>query len=73
MTGVVVFYQSFGDLVRSNPHYHCIILGGGIDDEGCFHNLPIKDTSQLAEVFRRRMIKYLVGFCGIGFFRALGN
>ena len=64
--GIIISYQSFGDLVRSNPHYHCIILEGGIDDEGCFHNLPIKDTvgvstsSQLAEVFRRRMIKYLV-------------
>ena len=58
-TGAVISYQSFGDMVRSNPHYHCIILEGGIDDKGCFHYLPIKDTSQLAEVFRRRVIKYL--------------
>ena len=43
-TGAIISYQSFGDLVRSNPHYHCIILEGGIDDEGCFHNLSIKDT-----------------------------
>ncbi len=43
-TGSIISYQSFGDLVRSNPHYHCIFLEGGIDDEGCFHNLPIKDT-----------------------------
>jgi hypothetical protein len=35
-------------------------LEGGIDENNSFHYLPIKDTSQLAEVFRRRMIKYLV-------------
>ena len=29
-TGAVISYQSFGDLVRSNPHYHCIFLEGGI-------------------------------------------
>ena len=58
--GAVISYQSFGDMVRANPHYHCIILEGGIDDKGCFHYLPIKNTSQLAEVFRRRLIKHLV-------------
>ena len=58
--GAVVSYQSFGDLVRWNPHYHCIVLEGGIDEAGSFHHIPIKDTSSLAEVFRRRVIKLFV-------------
>jgi hypothetical protein len=58
--GAVVSYQSFGDLMRFNPHWHSIILEGGIDEESCFHYLPIKDTSKLTEVFRQRVIKYFV-------------
>jgi len=44
-------------MMRFNPHWHCIILEGGIDEEGSFHYIPTKDTSQLTEVFRRRVIK----------------
>jgi hypothetical protein len=58
--GAVVSYQSFGDLMRFNPHWHCIILEGGIDEEGSFHHIPIKDTSKITEVFRQRVIKYFV-------------
>jgi hypothetical protein len=59
-TGVVVSYQSFGDLMRWNPHYHCLVLEGGIDEGGSFHHIPIKDTSPLTEVFRRRVLKLFV-------------
>jgi len=58
--GAVISYQSFGDLMRFNPHWHCIILEGGIDEESCFHYLPIKDTLKITEVFRQRVIKYFV-------------
>ena len=47
-------------MLRFNPHWHCIILEGGIDEEGYFDNIPIKDTSQLTEVFRRRVMKLFV-------------
>ena len=47
-------------MLRFNPHWHCIILEGGIDEEDSFHHIPIKDTSKLAEVFRRRVIKLFV-------------
>ena len=47
-------------MLRFNSHWHCIILEGGIDEEGSFHHIPIKDTSQLIEVFRRRVIKLFV-------------
>jgi hypothetical protein len=35
-------------------------LEGGIDEGGSFHHIPIKDTSPLAEVFRRRVLKLFV-------------
>ena len=59
-TGLVVSHHTFGDMLRFNPHWHCIILEGGIDEEDSFHHIPIKDTSKLAEVFRRRVIKLFV-------------
>ena len=59
-TASVVSYQSFGDLVRWNPHYHCLVLEGGIDEAGSFHHILIKDTVSLTEVFRRRVIKLFV-------------
>jgi len=59
-TATVVSYQSYGDLVRWNPHYHCLVLEGGIDETGSFYHIPIKDTSRLTEVFRRRVIKLFV-------------
>jgi len=59
-TASVTSYQSFGDLLRFNPHYHCLVLEGGIDEEGSFHHIPIKDTASLTEVFRRRVIKLFV-------------
>jgi hypothetical protein len=58
--GAVVSYQSYGDLMRFNPHWHCIILEGGIDETGSFHHIPIKDTVSLAEVFRRWVLKLFV-------------
>jgi hypothetical protein len=59
-TGVVILYQSFGDLMRWNPHYHCLVLEGGIDKVSSFHHIPIKDTSPLIDVFRRRVLKLFV-------------
>ncbi len=59
-TGVFVSYQSYGDLMRWNPHWHCIILEGGLDEKDSFHHIPFKDTSRLTEVFRRRVIKLFV-------------
>jgi hypothetical protein len=59
-TASVLSYQSFGDLVRWNPHYHCLVLKGGLDEAGSFHHIPIKDNASLTEVFRRRVIKLFV-------------
>ena len=72
-TGIVVSYQSFGDLMRWNPHYHCIVLEGGIDEAGSFHHIPIKDTAKLIEIFRRRVIKLFVdrGLLDLNFVRKI--
>jgi len=35
-------------------------LEGGIDEMGSFHHIPLKNTSRLTEVFRRRVIKLFV-------------
>jgi len=59
-TGAVVSYQSFGDMLRFNPHWHSIALEGGIDASGVFHHLPVKDTAALTECFRRRVVEYFV-------------
>ncbi len=59
-TGAIISYQSFGDLMRANPHWHAIILEGGIDCYGKFHSIPIKNTSNLTQLFRRRVIRYFV-------------
>ena len=47
-------------MMRHNPHWHCIILEGGIDEEDSFHHIPIQDTFQLAELFRKRVINLFI-------------
>ncbi len=46
--------------MRWNPHYHCLVLEGGIDETGFIHHIPIKDTASFTEVFRRRVIKLFI-------------
>jgi len=63
-----------GVCLRQTPHYHCLVLEGGIDEAGSFHHIPIKDTAKLIEIFRRPVIKLFVDrgaalpqFCGAQF------
>ena len=56
-SAAIVSHQSFGDMMRPNSHFHTIILEGGIDNDGSFHSIPIKDTSNLTELFRRKVIR----------------
>jgi hypothetical protein len=37
-TGSIVSHQTYGDMARFNPHYHGIILEGGIDDNNDFYH-----------------------------------
>jgi hypothetical protein len=60
-TGMVIAHQSFGDHLRWNPHFHAIVLEGGFDDEGTFFYIPFSGLQSMVEVFRRWVIKLLVG------------
>ena len=35
-TGVIIAHQTFGDMLRWNPHFHSIVLEGGFDEQGTF-------------------------------------
>ena len=58
-SALAISYQTYGDVLRFNPHWHCIVMEGALDEEGNFYYLPIKDTSKLCELFRRKVIKLL--------------
>jgi hypothetical protein len=60
LTGMVIAHQTFGDMLRWNPHFHAIILEGGFDEEGTFFYIPFSGLQSMVEVFRRRVIKLLV-------------
>jgi hypothetical protein len=60
LTGMVIAHQTFGDMLRFNPHFHAIVLEGGFDDEGPFFFIPFSGLPSMFEVFRRRVIKLLV-------------
>jgi hypothetical protein len=61
LTGMVIAHQTFGDQLRFNPHFHAIVLEGGFDEEGTFFFIPFSGLQSMVEVFRRWMIKLLVG------------
>ena len=60
LTGIVVAHQTFGDMLRWNPHFHAIVLEGGFDEEGTFVYIPFSGLQSMTEVFRHRVIKLLV-------------
>jgi hypothetical protein len=59
-SGAVISFQTAGDILRWNAHWHCIFLEGGIDENNDFYYCPIKNLSSLTEVFRRKVIAYFV-------------
>jgi len=60
LTGIIVAHQTFGDMLRWNPHYHIIVLEGGFDQDGTFFFIPISNLTSMTEVFRRRVLALLV-------------
>ena len=57
---MVIAHQTFGDMLRWNPHFHAIVLEGGFDKEGTFFYIPFSGLQSMVEIFRRRVIKLLV-------------
>ena len=57
-TGAIIAYESAGDFLRWNAHWHGLVLEGGFDEEDRFVYLPISDTKRMTELLRRLVIKY---------------
>ena len=53
-------FQSFGEFLRWNSHFHGIFLEGGFDQSGNFVYIPFSNLSQMTECFRRRVIKLFI-------------
>lgn len=59
LTGLIVAHQTFGDMLRWNPHFHAIVLEGGFDNHGRFFYIPFGGLEAMVELFRRRVIQIL--------------
>jgi len=59
-SAAVVVFQSAGDFLRFNPHYHGIVLEGGFDAQGRFIHVPLGDLSRMSEYFRRMIISFFL-------------
>jgi hypothetical protein len=57
---MIAAHQTFGDMLRWNPHFHCIVLEGAFDQNGKFLYIPFSDLTTMTELFRRRVIQLLV-------------
>lgn len=57
-TGMVIAHQTFGDMLRFNPHFHAILLEGGFDNEGVFVYLPFSGLEKMTEYFRRSVLRF---------------
>ncbi|MBA7637059.1 hypothetical protein ES703_44691 [subsurface metagenome] len=57
-TACSLCYQSYGDLLRHNSHFHGLFLEGGFDKEGDFVFIPIHDTAKLTQSFRQMVVSY---------------
>jgi len=59
-TAAVLSFQTAGDFLRFNSHYHGIVLEGGFDEEGNFIFIPFGNLDKMSEYFRRMTIKFFV-------------
>jgi hypothetical protein len=59
-TGMVIAHQTFGDMLRWNPHFHAILLEGGFDEEGSFVYLPFSGLEKMTEYFRRTVLRFFI-------------
>jgi len=60
LTRIVTAFQSYGDLLRWNSHFHSLVVEGGFDEAGTFLSVPLSGLDQMTEVFRRSLIWLLV-------------
>ena len=58
--GLILFVQTFGDLVNFNPHVHVLAADGAFLPDGRFVTLAAVPGSLLAEGFRCAVLEFLV-------------
>ena len=56
----LVVFQSAGEFVRWNPHWHRLFLEGGFDRHGRFVHLSSIDLAKMRACFRQRVIAFFL-------------
>jgi len=64
--GLILFVQTFGDLVTFNPHIHVLAADGLFRADGVFVALPAIPLKLLEQGFRREVLKLLLAEHSIG-------
>ena len=57
LTGVVSAFQSFGDQLRWNAHFHSLVVEGGFDQAGRFIHVPLSGLDQMTCISRARLMR----------------
>jgi hypothetical protein len=53
---MVSSHQTFGEFGVWHPHWHSIVLEGGLDRHDCFFFIPLGATAALCEIWRHRVV-----------------
>ena len=59
-TAGIVSYQTFGNHLRFNPHFHSIFIEGGFDQDGRFVFIPMTETANMEQYFREQVLGYFM-------------
>ncbi|MCG8479254.1 MAG: transposase [Spirochaetales bacterium] len=59
LTGRVIAHQTFGDMLRWDPHFRAGVLEDGFGDEGTFFYIPFLSLQLMTELCRCRVITLL--------------
>ncbi len=59
--GIVMAIHTFGEYLDFHPHLHALVADGLFTRDGLFHVIPAANLHPLEELFRARVITFLVG------------
>ncbi|MBJ7259720.1 MAG: transposase [Chthoniobacterales bacterium] len=60
ITGVVMAIHTFGEYLDFHPHLHALVADGLFVDSGLFYVMPEASLAPMEELFRARVITFLV-------------
>jgi len=61
LPGIVMAIHTFGEYLDFHPHLHALVADGLFTRDGLFHVIPAANLHPLEELFRARVITFLVG------------